>query len=123
MSFTGRVTRSRSRATNNIQSDCPSEIFAACSLNMSLTERPEIANSFSELLKVIEELVRTTEQNNAILDEKHRLGKQNHDDLLQLHEKQVAQLAILSVQNTFHVGTTLNQHLSRANPLMTYQHF
>lgn len=107
MSLTGRVTRSRSRATNNSESDCPSHTFAR-GPNMSLTEHPQIADSLSELLKVIEKSVRTSEQNNAILDETHRLGRQNHDDLLQLHEKQAAQLATLSAQNAFHVGTALH---------------
>ena len=122
MSFIGRVTRSRSRATNNIQSDRPSETFA-CGLNMSLTERLEIANSLSELLKVIEKSVRTTEQNDSILDETHRLGEQNHDDMLQLHEKEAAKLAALSAQNAFHVGTVLHPTPFQGNPLMTYQHF
>ena len=115
MLFTGRVTRSHSRATNNIQSDCPSETFAR-GPNMSLTKHAEIANRLSELLKVIEKSVRISEQNNAILDETHRLGRQNHDDLLQLHEKQAAQLATPSAKNAFHVGTALHPTPSQGKP-------
>lgn len=48
-----------------------------------------------------------TEQNIAILDETHRLGKHNRDDLIQLQEKQQAHLATLSAQNTLHVGSAL----------------
>ena len=107
MSFTGPVTRSRSLATAHSELNNKSK-EVVCQSRMSLSEQPDIAAKLSELFKVVEKSITTSEQNKDTLTNADALAIRKQTDLIKSQQQQQAQIATLISQSALQTGPAVH---------------
>ena len=80
MSFSGAITRSRSRAEFELNSSLGN------SVDQPVMSTAEVSEKLTGLLKAIEKSVRSIEENKEALTETNELGIRHHTDLVKLQQ-------------------------------------